>query len=132
MALYYPFNGLFGQKGYIKAAGANILEIEKKLGRLKGMAIDYGNLALIYRTRGDLAKAEEMHLKALEINKELGRKEGMANQYGNLGNLYKTRGELDRAEEMYQKALRLYNDLKSPKVKIITELLTDLQESTSG
>ncbi|MEM6884477.1 MAG: tetratricopeptide repeat protein, partial [Verrucomicrobiota bacterium] len=53
----------------------------------------YGNLGILYRTRGELDHAEEMYQKSLAINEALGRKEGMANQYGNLGILYSTRGE---------------------------------------
>ena len=66
-----------------------------------------GNLGLVYQTRGDLDRAEEMHRKALEINEKLGRLEGMAIQYGNLGLIYETRGDLDRAEEMHRKALEI-------------------------
>ena len=56
------------------------------------MASDYGNLGILYSSRGDLDKAEKMYLKSLEINKDLGRKEGMANNYANLGILYTTLG----------------------------------------
>ena len=66
-----------------------------------------GNLALIYLTRGDLDRAEQMHRKALEIDEKLGRLEGMASDYGNLGLIYLTRGDLDRAEQMHRKALRI-------------------------
>ncbi|MCG8509322.1 MAG: DUF4062 domain-containing protein, partial [Rhodospirillales bacterium] len=36
----------------------------------------YGNLGILYATRGDLDRAEEMYRKALAINEALGRKEG--------------------------------------------------------
>ena len=70
-------------------------------------ATAYGNLGLIYYTRGDLDQAEEMHQKALLIEEKLGRQEGIAAQYGNLGLNYQDRGELDRAEEMLKKALAI-------------------------
>ncbi|MFH0981209.1 MAG: tetratricopeptide repeat protein, partial [Planctomycetota bacterium] len=73
------------------------LEINGKLGRLDGMAIQYGNLGLIYRTRGDPDRAEAMYRKALEVHERLGRLEGMAAQYGNLGLIYRTRGDRVRA-----------------------------------
>jgi len=85
----------------------NALKINEKLGRLDGMAIQYGNLGLIYRDRGELDKAEEMLNKVLQIHKNLGLQEIMANDYGNLGLIYKTRGELDKAEEMLNKALEI-------------------------
>jgi len=87
------------------------LEINEKLGRLEGMASEYGNLGVIYETRGDLDRAEQMHRKALETNEKLGRLEGMASDYGNLGLVYETRGELDRAEEMQRKALEINEKL---------------------
>ncbi len=87
------------------------LEIDEELGRLEGMAVDYGNLGLIYRTRGDLDRAEEMHRKALEIDEKLGLLEGMAADYGNLGLIYSTRGDLDLAEEMFCKGLEIDEEL---------------------
>jgi len=70
-------------------------------------AMVLGNLGLIYETRGELDKAEEMHKKSLEIEKKLGRLEGMAAQYGNLGVIYYTRGKLAQAEEMHRKSLEI-------------------------
>ena len=67
----------------------------------------YSNLGILYQTRGELERAEEMYRKALAIEEALGRKEGMASDYGNLGILYWDRGELDRAEEMYRKSLAI-------------------------
>ncbi len=66
-----------------------------------------GNLGLIYETRGDLDKAEEMFLKILEIHKKLDDKEGQAKDYGNLGPIYKTRGQLDKAEQMFREGLKI-------------------------
>ncbi|ACF43679.1 tetratricopeptide repeat protein [Pelodictyon phaeoclathratiforme] len=73
----------------------------------------YGNLGILFQTRGELDRAEEMYLKALTINESLDHKEGMASDYGNLGNLYKTKGELDCAEEIYLKALAINKALDS-------------------
>jgi tetratricopeptide (TPR) repeat protein len=75
------------------------------------MAASYCSLGLIYMDRGELDKAEEMHLKSLAIEKQLGHKEGMARQYGNLGLIYQTRGDLDKAEEMVRKALTLFEQI---------------------
>ncbi|MCH7848696.1 MAG: tetratricopeptide repeat protein [Planctomycetes bacterium] len=83
------------------------LQIDEKLGRLKGMATDYGNLGIVLKTRGDLGGAEAMHRKSLEINEKLGRLEGMARNYGNLGNVLLTRGDIDGAESMCRKALEI-------------------------
>jgi tetratricopeptide (TPR) repeat protein len=67
----------------------------------------FGKLGLIYRTRGDLDRAEKMHRRSLEIEEKLGRLEGIANQYGNLGLIYFTRDDLDRAEEMHRRSLEI-------------------------
>ena len=75
------------------------LEIEKKLGRLEGMASDYAALGLVYFERGDFRKAEEWHKKGLKIEKKLERLEGIARQYRNLGLIYERRGEDAKARE---------------------------------
>ena len=71
-------------------------------------AVAYGNLGNIYKTRGELDKAEKFYIKALSINEKLGRPEGMAYQYGSLGLIYRIRGELDKAKEYWQKSLALF------------------------
>ena len=75
------------------------------------MAAVLGNLGLIYQTKGELDKAEQMHKKSLAIEEKLGRLEGIARQYGNLGIIYQTRGELDKAEQMYKRALEIEEKL---------------------
>ncbi len=70
-------------------------------------AVVLGNLGIIYGTRGDLDKAEEMLEKSLAINEKFDRLEGMARQYCNLGLIYYNRGELDKAEEMHEKSLAI-------------------------
>ena len=74
-------------------------------------AMMLGNLGLIYRRRGELGRAEEMHRKSLDIAENLGNQEGMAKQYGNLGLIYLTRGEFDKAEEMHLKSLEIEKGL---------------------
>ncbi|MGH8566008.1 MAG: tetratricopeptide repeat protein [Gammaproteobacteria bacterium] len=69
-------------------------------------AIGTADLGLIYGTRGELERAEEMHKKSLAINEKLGRQEGMASVYGNLGVIYGTRGELERAERCSRRRSR--------------------------
>ncbi|MGI8426825.1 MAG: tetratricopeptide repeat protein [Actinomycetota bacterium] len=74
-------------------------------------AAAYGNLGVIYRTRDELDRAEEMHKKSLAIEEKLGRQEGMASDYGNLEVIYQARGELERAEEMLKKSLAIEEKL---------------------
>jgi len=70
-------------------------------------AVALGNLGVVYQTRGELDRAEEMHREALKINERLGRAEGVAGNYGNLGNIYAIRGEFNQAEQWYRKGLQI-------------------------
>jgi len=80
---------------------------------LHGQAVAYGNLGVVYQTRGELDQAIDYHCKALAIHEVLGSKEGMANQYGNLGSIYQIRGELDQAIDYHRKALDIEEELGS-------------------
>jgi tetratricopeptide (TPR) repeat protein len=79
----------------------------------KWKSIAFGNLGQLYRTLGDLERAEEMHKKALAMDERLGRKEGMAVQYGKLGRIYRRWDHLDQAEEAHRKALSLNLETKN-------------------
>ncbi len=104
------------------------LAIEEELGRKEGMASQYGNLGILYGTRGELEPAEEMYRKSLAINEELGRKEGMANQYGNLGSLYLKRGELKRAASYVKRCLALFRELgATDRIAQAEELLRQIE-----
>ena len=81
------------------------LEIDERLGRIDGMACQYGKLGRIYRRRDDLDAAEGMHRKALELNTKLGSEEGTAVDYGDLAQVFRRREELDKALEFLHKAL---------------------------
>ncbi|MGD2110971.1 MAG: tetratricopeptide repeat protein, partial [Phycisphaerae bacterium] len=48
------------------------LAIEEKLGRLEGMAIQYGNLGTVYEQRGDVATAREYWTKARDLFEQIG------------------------------------------------------------
>jgi tetratricopeptide (TPR) repeat protein len=104
------------------------LELDQALGSKEGMAADYANLGNVYRTRGDLDKAEEMHRKSLEISEALGSKEGMAINYGNLGIVYKQRGNLAQAEAAWRKSLSLYQAMGHPNAKMLQQWLDKLAQ----
>ncbi len=71
----------------------------------------YSNLGVIYKTYGQLDKAEDYHLKALEIDKNLGCKEGIAADYSNLGVICQIRGKLDKAEDYHLKSFDINKTL---------------------
>ncbi len=73
-----------------------------------------GNLGLIYRKRGDLNNAEQMHKKSLEIAKKLKQLDGMAHQYTNLGLIYLSKDNLNKAEEMFRNGVEIEEKLGRP------------------
>ena len=104
------------------------LELNEALGRKEGIAGAYGNLGIVYQSRGDLTQAEAMHRKALELDEVLGKKEGMADDYGNLGIVYQSRGDLTQAEAMYRKALVLFQEVDATsQAGQVQELLRSLR-----
>ena len=48
------------------------LEINEKLGRIEGMAVAYGNLGFIMKTRGDANAAQENWSKSRDLYERLG------------------------------------------------------------
>jgi len=72
-----------------------------------GIAIVCGNLGIVYRKLGDLAKAEEMHIKSLQINEQLGYVEGVARQSGSLALVLLDKGELPEAERLLRNSLAI-------------------------
>ena len=101
---------LLGRVGQLNAADAAYRKVEL-IGESRNdrglLAVAYGNLGNVHRTRGDLVQAEVMYKKALEINEALGNKEGTAAAYGNLGIVYEIRGDLVQAEAMEKKTLEI-------------------------
>jgi tetratricopeptide (TPR) repeat protein len=93
----------------------------------EGMASNYGNLGLVYQTRGNLDKAIEFQQKALKLNEDLGRKKGMAINYGNLGNIYKLQGNNAKAKRYYLMSIELFKQLGNPIAKTMQTRLDALQ-----
>jgi tetratricopeptide (TPR) repeat protein len=54
------------------------LEINEKLGRLVGMANDYGNLGSVYAIRGDLKQARDFWTKSRNLFARVGKKRELA------------------------------------------------------
>ena len=101
------------------------------LGRMDGMANDYGNLGVIYGKRGDLEQAEQMLRKALEIDEQLGRMEGMAISLANLGRIAEQRGNVTKARELWTKARELFRQMDIPsEVAKVQDRLDRLPQET--
>ena len=61
--------------------------LDEALGRKVGMANTYGNFGVLYATRGDLDRAEEMYLKSLELFRHIGARRGIEQVEGDLAKL---------------------------------------------
>lgn len=74
------------------------------------------NLAMIYKSLGKYALAEQHYLRALEtLEAKRGRDtEEVASVYNNLGSLYYTAGFPDQAKEMFTEALQIRSRLLGP------------------
>lgn len=106
------------------------LGINELLGNSDVMARQYGNLGLIFRTRGDLDRAEDMHRKSIAMNESLHRKEGMANQYANLGLVYEARGDATNACAHWRKSRDLFAQIGMP--HMVTQVEGWMREAGCG
>ena len=95
-------------------------------GSTEGTAGDWGNLGLLYQTRGNLDKAEQFYRQALEQHEATGCQEGMAADYCNLGLLYQLRGKLEQTAVFWKKSLHLYRTTGHPNAAVIEQLLCQL------
>ena len=70
-------------------------------------AVDYGDLAQVFRYRNDNDQALSYFHRALEINEHLSLQLGIAIVCGNLGLVYQKKGDLDLAEKMHKRSLEI-------------------------
>ncbi len=90
------------QRNRAWADAASLWEDAARKGPL--MARPQLRLGMVFRQRGDLAKAEQAYRRALELDP------GNAAAHNNLGNLYRELGRAEQAEQEYQQALGLLPD----------------------
>ena len=106
-------NSFFHLSKYQEAEGhyRQALDASRQAGHRQGEAATLGNLGLVYRSRGDLDRSEELHKESLVIHREIGNRRGEANQLSALGLVDADQGDLDSAEEHYTKALHIHRDI---------------------
>lgn len=108
------------------------LEINTRLGRIEGMALDYGVLGLmVYNSPdGKLSESEKMLRRAVTLNDQIGRFGAVAAAYGNLGLVKAKNRDFKRARQMLLTALSIYQRLNRPKmVHKVQTMLTQLSKS---
>jgi len=92
------------------------LKNNKKLGRLNGVANQYGSLGLLYLETRDLDKAEEMLQKSLQIFVDLKDVEGQGYTYINLALVYSNGGNKGLSIQMLKKAREVFSQIGDPKI----------------
>ncbi|RYZ99723.1 MAG: tetratricopeptide repeat protein, partial [Sphingobacteriaceae bacterium] len=89
------------------------IEVSKKAGYSKGMAIGYDDLGVIMRTQGHTAEAIAYFQKAAEIYTTINDLDGSSNSYTNLANNYNQLNQFDKALTGYTKAYQLRVKIKA-------------------
>jgi len=96
------------------------LEIQERLGDLKGKSATLHAMANVLVTRGDLDGAMRLYQQSLEIKERLGDLKGKSATLHQMAYIYVTRGDLDGAMRLYQQSLELDERLGDLQGKAIT------------
>ena len=73
----------------------------------EGLAVAWGNLAIIYKTKGELSKAVKYSKLALTLQRELKNREAEASILNNLAIIYRTRRWTQKAKAQLESALTI-------------------------
>lgn len=109
LAWYFSGNYELALRNHFKA-----LDLRKKIGEKKYIAMSLHNIGIVYRSRKDYRNALEYYKNSLEIKRELNNLPGVLNTTINLGSVYQNLGQYDSALYYANLALQLSQDLKSP------------------
>ncbi len=102
---------LLGEKEVAKTMVNKAIKDQKAIHDLKGLAITYNNLGLIYYTSSLYKESLEYYKKSLNINLNLDLKYAIARDYTNIGLVFSSNEEYDKAISYYNKALNLRKTL---------------------
>ncbi len=91
------------------------IEIRKKIGDMKNLAISYNNLAVEYKYRMKLDRSIFYFKESIKINEQLGNKSGLALSLSNLTDLYH-HIDNDKSEIILEKLKILYKELPNNKL----------------
>jgi len=89
--------------------------LSMNLGYISGQAESYNVLGLIYRNKGDLAKALEYYMLAMPLTKRLGNESQTAKVHGNIARIYMNQGKYPPAIENLLLAIATFEKLKDNK-----------------
>lgn len=123
-----------GERREAETVFRKALEINSRLNRIEGMALDYGVLGLlVYNNEdGKLSEAERLLRKAIRLNDQIGRFGAVAAAYGNLGLVKAKARDFKKARQMLLQALTIYQRLNRPKMAHkVQSMLTQLSQTAS-
>ncbi len=99
--------------------GDSAVELGKNLKFLKGVAMAYRQLGIIYTMKGDYEKAISNFTNSLDVFKELGDSKGEGRAYVNIGLVYRNQGKIEKALEYCNFSLTIFERI-SDKVGLAT------------
>ena len=103
------------------------LEIRRRLGDRKGVAISLNNLGMVALNQGDLASARALHNESLALARELGNRNGMARSLGNLSMVASEQNDFATARALLEQSLTILRELKDRDgIAISLHLLGDI------
>ena len=89
------------------------LEIERRLGRLAGVADSLHSIAQMEDDAGEPA-ALKTYQEALELRRKIGDKQGVGNVLNDLGSHFAARGQNDEALVQFKAALQIQREVRNP------------------
>lgn len=88
------------------------IEVNEKIGNLRGAVGARNNMAVMYMDQGKYAKALDMFNQCLKIAEKLGNKKMLAGYQGNIGILYGKVGNPTKALDYYIKSLTIQEEME--------------------
>jgi tetratricopeptide (TPR) repeat protein len=101
------------QGDYTQAINYNSrsLEIDKELGKEKGVVTSLNNIAIIYQSQGDFESALGYFSRSLKINEEIDDKKGISSSLNNIGIIYDNQGNYSNAISSFKRSLEIQEEI---------------------
>lgn len=87
------------------------LEIDKELGKKKGVITSLNNIAIIYQNQGDFGNALIYFSRSQKICEEIEDKSGIANSLNNIGIIYDNLGDYSKAISNFSRSLKIQEEI---------------------
>ena len=83
------------------------MELYRTIGRIRGQANCWNNIAVLHSQKGDHAKAVAAYGNYIDLSERAGDEEGVANALNNIGILYYFQDDFVPAIDLYQRSLAI-------------------------